>query len=437
MADLAEGVPREATSTPRSLRVAMALYGDLTFDSRVIREAESLAAAGHKVTIACLDASPAIVARLRTTVRVLVRRAPDSRQPAGAPSPFLSSRSSSPGTIFERAAWLIRFERSLGGWGRLITEAAGSVDVWHAHDLTGLQAIAGSLHRDVAIVYDSHELFVESGSASRLPQVVRRLLRVREAQLVARCVATITVNPGLAAELERLYRPARLVVVRNCLPRWSPLAGRPDIIRERLGLQVDASIALFHGALEPNRGIEQLISALNAPGLEKLHLVLLGYGQMREALELQTDDPDLSGRLHVLPAVEPFDLPQWVASADVGAVLQQPANRNLVLSTPNKLFEAIAVGTPVVASDLPEIARIVRDDPDGPLGVLCDPGDLDSVVAALRSVLDPPQSRLLEMRASCLRAAGSRLNWEVESANLVGLYAELNASLPREGSRAD
>jgi glycosyltransferase involved in cell wall biosynthesis len=413
----------------------MALHGDLTHDSRVIREAESLADAGHAVTIVCVEASPDTIARLQPAVRVVTRRPPGETGGSDGASPFLARGSSTVRLAFDRLQWLWRYERSLTGWGRLLSEAAGPVDVWHAHDLTGLQAVAAGVPRSVPVVYDSHELFLETGTAVRLPSLARRFLRAREARLVRRCSAVITVNPGLAAVLERLYHPARIEVVRNCVPRWSPPPVRPDLIRARLGLARDAPIVLFHGSLEANRGIEQLVSALAAPGLADLQLVLLGFGEMPDADAVRAGDPGVSRRVHVLSAVPPAELPDWVASADVGVVLQQPANLNLRLSTPNKLYEAIAVGTPVIASDLPEIARIVRDDPDGPLGILCDPGDRDRIAAALRSLLDSPRTRLLEMRSRCLKAAGSRLNWETEAEKLVGLYADLGAAHRSPGTR--
>jgi glycosyltransferase involved in cell wall biosynthesis len=127
----------------------------------------------------------------------------------------------------------------------------------------------------------------------------------------------------------------------------------------------------------------------------------------------------------VLAAVPPAELPPLVASADVGAILLEPADLNLRLATPNKLWECLAAGTPVVASDFPEIRRVVAGDPDGPLGVLCDPEDDDAVAAAFAGLLGDPD-RLAETRARCLRAAADRWCWEVEGATLEALHRSLD-----------
>jgi glycosyltransferase involved in cell wall biosynthesis len=102
-----------------------------------------------------------------------------------------------------------------------------------------------------------------------------------------------------------------------------------------------------------------------------------------------------------------------------------PRTANERLSTPNKLFESLAVGLPVVSSDFPERRRIVADDPDGPLGALCDPTDIDSIATALRSVIELPATEREALRSRCLKAAHERWNWETEGARLLALYDRL------------
>ena len=405
--------------------VAMALYGDLSFDSRVIREADSLAAAGYRVTIACLDASPRTVERLGTRVHVTVLRPGGHVVLPGDPVHGDSAHVSRVRRVVDRARWLWRYRSTLERWGRDVVAEVGPVDAWHAHDLPGLEAIAAHVDRGTPIVYDSHELFLEYGTAASLPGFARRLLRAREARLIARSSAVITVNAGLAAELHRRYRPSRIEIVMNCPERWIPPVPRPNRFRDTLDIAADAPIVLFHGAIVAGRGLHLLVGALAAPGLEAVHLVLLGNGPLQAEFAARAHELDVSPRLHVLPAVPPEDLLSWVASADLGTVLVEPVELNLRLSTPNKLFESITAGTPVLASDFPEIRRVVLGDPDGPLGVLCDPRSEEAVAEALRRMLERPSGDLQAMRDHCLRAADRRLNWPTEAARLLALYQDL------------
>jgi glycosyltransferase involved in cell wall biosynthesis len=127
----------------------------------------------------------------------------------------------------------------------------------------------------------------------------------------------------------------------------------------------------------------------------------------------------------VLPPVPPDRVVAWVAGADVDVMTLLPVDLNHVVSTPNKLFESIAAGVPVVSSDFPARRAIVAGDPDGPLGELCDPADPAAIAAAIRRILDLDPAARLDMRRRILAAAHDRWNWEAEAAKLVELYASL------------
>ncbi len=464
----------------------MFVFNDCTNDARVLREAASLVEAGHQVTIMARprDVSSTAVERERRDGFEIVRiplpqgwkrwyvlarypwrargwirfryaydakRGPKGWAEAVAVTPVALAwigwmlvrapfylgfrwlrhgRTQAGGDTLD---WLTRWRYSIVGWARAAAAAAPEADAYHGHDLSGLPGAVAAAARHgrtgrgsrPALVYDSHEIYVESGRIARLPRWVRAILSRQERAWVRQVDALVTVNQSLAEDLGARYHPARVVVVRNCPARWDPPDAREQLLRHAAGIPEDARIALYHGGFSAHRGMEELAEAILQPGMERVHAVFLGYGSERASLDRRAADPRYGGRLHVLDAVRPHELAPWVASADVGVMAIQRSTLNHYLSTPNKLFECLAAGVPVVASDFPEMHRIVLDDPDGPLGAVCDPSDPAALARAIRSILELPADRMADLRRRCLRAAHDRYNWETEVARLTGLYADL------------
>jgi glycosyltransferase involved in cell wall biosynthesis len=418
--------PMAGTSTldarPRSsLRVAMALYSDLDHDSRVLREAASLAAAGHDVTVYCLSFEGPPEATFR-----IVPHIPDRSGivPDGS-SPFQRQASSSRiRRIIGRTTWMRDYVLNLRAWGRWAVRTAGDVDVWHAHDLPGLMAVGPLVKAPQQLVYDSHEIFLETGTATRMPSPIRRLLAIYERRLARRAAALVTVNEAYAEVLRRRLDPRAVVIVRNCAPHWSATESSTLRLREAAGVPASSALILYHGALGPNRGIEQLVDALAQPGMATVHLALLGFGDVGR-LGVDPAAPRSDGRVHVLDAVPPSELLEWVAGADVDVMPLQRSTLNHWLCTPNKLWESLAAGVPVVVSDFPVMRGIVLDDPAGALGGVCQPDDPASIATAIRAIVERPAAGTAELRERCRRAADERWNWETESARLVELYGSL------------
>ena len=400
----------------------MALYGDLTHDSRVIREADTLATAGYAVTVYCLAGSPPPGARFEV---VALRPRHASVLPDGS-SPFLRpSHGSALARLWARISWTSGYARTVRAWGRAIVEAAGDVHVWHVHDLTGLLAVAPLVRRPCPLVYDSHEVFMETGTAARMPGLGRLALKAYERRLAKVAAAVVTVNDGTARVLRRRLRRDEVLVIRNCPPRWTP--GVDDLFRLRAaaGIPADGVIALYHGGFSPNRGIEELAEALLESGMARVHAVLLGFGPTRDALLALAAEPRFSGRLHVLAAVPPGELLAWVAGADVAVMPVQHSTLNHWLGSPNKLWEALAAGVPVVVSNFPEMRRVVLEDPGAPLGGTCDPTSPAAIAAAIRAIVERPEADRAELKRRCLDAAHRRWNWETEGLVLTAMYQRL------------
>jgi len=236
------------------------------------------------------------------------------------------------------------------------------------------------------------------------------------------------VNPQVIEELGKRYEiPARQVVTYNCPPAWNS-EPRGTELRAAIGVDADAQVILYHGGFSVHRGLEELLLAIQDPRLAAAHLVFLGYGPLESKLRAAAAEPALAGRVHILKAVAPDVLDRWISGADVGMCTVLPSTLNHRISTPNKLFESLGAGVPVVASDFATMREILLGDPDGPLGAVCDPADPQQVATAIDSILNVDQRERSEMRARCIRAAATRWNWEVQAETLRRLYDEISAS---------
>ena len=419
------------------MRVVMFVRNDVLVDARVLKEAGSLSDVGHDVTIVGIvrPGMPPVVERERrdgfTILRVPLPRWNRWWRWVRAPSRLWSRirrRDAAPGSRMDGLDWLAMWRFGNLGWARAAAREAGPADIYHGHDLTGLPAaiFARDLHGGTArVVYDSHELFVTSGAVVGRPSWAVAWLARREREWAAQVDAVVTVSRGYAAELGPRLGRDDIVVVHNCPPRPVGEVVRSDAIREAAGIPAGAPIVLYHGGLRPGRGVHQLAEAMLESGLEQVHLAFLGFGPLREEAERLASEPRFGGRIHVLGPVPPMDVVSWVASVNVAAMPIQANSQSYYLSTPNKMFEAFAAGVPVVASDFPGMRGIVCEDPERPLGELCDPADPASIGRAIRTIVELPRDAWAELAARCRQAAIERWNWETESARLVELYRRL------------
>ncbi len=330
----------------------------------------------------------------------------------------------------------LRYELVVRRWAAAVERVAPPADVWQADGLVMLPvALRLRARHGGRVVYDSLEIHVESGRFARLPRTWRWLLARRERRWARSADAVITVSRPYADVLARRLglRPA---IVMNCPPAPpDPAPGepggppRPRRLHQLLALDPDLPVVLYHGYLFPHRGIERLFEAMAR--VPDAHLVVMGFGPRFEAYREQAAALPHATRVHVVPGVPPESLLDWVASADVAAMPIEGNTLNHRLTTPNKLFEALAAGVPVVASDLPGMATIVRETG---AGVLCDPDDPADIARAILAVLDASAADREACRARALAAARATYNWERQAAVYAGVLRSLGASGPPIGT---
>ena len=381
------------------VRIAMLLHKSVEFDSRVRREASALARAGHEVIVLELAQVPNGTAVMDGFTRRSVL-------------PPLWLRRWLPFHLY-RAAFL---------WSFVLGIRRARPDVVHAHDAAMLlPGLIGSRASGARLVYDSHEL------ATSVPYRERTwaaFVGAIQRLAIPRCAAVITVSDGIAQRLQERYgRQRKPCVVRN-VSALSP-SGRGRL-RASLRIAGDVPLVLHQGAPAPARGCEVLVQALErVPGA---HLAFLGDPEPGYAARLSAliAERDMHERVTLLPSVPLEDLLAHTAEADVGVTLLQDTCLNHRLALPNKLFEYIAAGVPVVAAALPETQRLVERHG---VGWCVAPDDPAAVADALQAALFAPADPGLRER---LERAGEELCWEREQLCLLELYERLAASGPRE-----
>jgi glycosyltransferase involved in cell wall biosynthesis len=295
--------------------------------------------------------------------------------------------------------------------------AAWQPDVCHAHDLNALWGAARvARQQDALLVYDSHELWRRRNRHGELRPLGRLVDALQERRLIRRVDMVITVSPGIRDWLQRQYRLAVPVeAVRNLPLRRQHRDGPP--LRELAGVG-DERVLMYTGRITSGRGLEETVDAL--PGLpEDVVLVMLGYGDdlFVRQLHHRADRRGVAHRVRQVPPVTPDQVPAVASQADCALVAIEPVCLSYYFALPNKLFEAVQAGLPVLASDLPDMRTIIDGYQVGRLFQTGRPGEVRDGISALLADLD-----LYKENAD---RAAAELTWEHESEVLRHAYARL------------
>jgi len=383
--------------------IVMLVLNDVAHDSRVRREASALAAGGWRVLVIGTQRHGGALPDREQIGGWELRRVRYGPYGAGLRRPWRWLRH------LLQAAQIIRALRQVRARAH------------HAHDLPALLVvwIARTAQRSrPRLVYDAHELYLfmsprDSTWANRWHALTRPLFMRIEGALARRADRVITVSEPQARLLARWYRLPRPVVIANAV----------DPVR---GEQQTAPLAPLTGCMlvhtgeitERGRALNEIIHALALlPGA--ITLTFLGTGADQARLEALAGTLGLNGRVRFMPPVAPDAVAPMIQQAAAALVLLRADSLSIGVAVPNKLFEAIAAGLPVVASDTPSLRRIVRRHDLGPV---CDPRDPAAIAGAIRAVLDPAaQARY---RAN-VRRAQRALAWACEANKLRAVYSEM------------
>lgn len=265
--------------------------------------------------------------------------------------------------------------------------------------------------RRIPLVYDSHEFFTETPEVIHRP-LVRGVWLTLEKLILPRLPWMITVNESLAEIFSRKYG-LEVLPIRN-VPSLRPLPSPANLAAE--GIPEGKDVLILQGSgINIHRGAEEVVEAMRY--LDDAVLVVIGSGDVIEHLKEQARQEGIAGKVFFFPRMPAEKLATFTAAATVGLSVDKDICPNYHFSLPNKLFDYIHAGTPVLASNLPEVRKVVEG---WQVGRILPGHDPQVIAATLREMLSDKEA-LTRYRQNCLKAR-EELCWEKEKLPLQKRY---------------
>ena len=324
-------------------RILISVTNDLFSDQRVLKVAHSCHNNGYEV--------------------LLIGRKNKNSQPLNLPFKYKRLN-----VLFNRTFWFYA-EFNLRIFFILLFSKA---DILLSNDTDTLLAnyLASKIRRK-KLVFDAHECFPE------VPELANRLFVKRvwvkiENWIFPHLKHCYTVCQSISDYYYEKYR-INMKVVRN-VPYNYKYEG------EKLLDYAGKKIILYQGALNFGRGLEWVIEAM--PQVENAVLVIIGDGGILNELKERVNNLNINDKVFFLGRISGSELYKYTPSADLGLCLLKNRGLNYYYSLPNRIFDYLHAGVPVLATDFPEIAKIVKNYHTGTLITRYNPEYLAGVLNA-------------------------------------------------------
>ena len=369
-------------------RVLISVTNDLATDQRVKKVCASLYKMGYDVLL-------------------IGRKLPDSIS-LDRPYPTIRMR-----LVFNKGA-LFYAEYNIRLFLLLLFSKA---TVFHANDLDTLLAnfIASKL-RGIPLVYDSHEYFTGVPEIQNRPLVKAIWLSI-EKRIFPKLSFIFTVNESIANLYKKEYNKD-LRILRN-IPEKVDL--KIYKTRKELGLPLNKAIVITQGAgINIDRGIEEALEAMQY--LPHVCFLIIGNGDVVALLKEKTLELNLSNNVIFKGRMPYQEMMQYTRHAALGLTLDKDSNINYKFSLPNKLFDYIHAGIPILASKLIEVEYIINSYK---IGLFIDNHTPKHIADQINKAIN--DSDLRDKWALNNIRAKKELHWKNEEKELLEVYAHIES----------
>lgn len=266
------------------------------------------------------------------------------------------------------------------------------------------------------VIYDSHEYWKDSQLKNTINSTLFKKFCWLERTLINKFDIVITVGEKIARLLQNDHNINKPYVIMN-ISKFSDKLEQNNIIREKLHLSPNNKIVLYIGAISEGRGLDKIIESVNF-WEDDIIFAILGWGMLEPFLKKHTDQLKLQNRVFFLGLVPQEEVLGYSASCDVGIMAIQNTCLSYYNCLPNKFFQILQQKKPILASNFPELEKIINTYN---LGLTFDSANSKSIAEIVNSffnkdfkISDTDYNRFIQ-----------NYNWENEKKKLLKLVKKL------------
>lgn len=297
-------------------------------------------------------------------------------------------------------------------------------DIHHCHEPdTFIVAILLKIFTRKKIIYDVYEYYQDVIPLSRgfSKYFLIFMINIFEPLFCRFADGIITADSEIAKRYNKFNKNVCTLYNFPCLDIFKSQINQKDVEEKYRGYEV----IIYVGGMSGERGILELIRAVHKVSemYSSVKLLLLGTFGTKDFEDKCTGyvrSNDLDGNVVFLGFVPHTKIPDYIFSADIGAVLLHPIPK-FYKNIPTKQFEYMVCGKPVIGSNLPPISRYTDD---AKCGILVDPMNIDEIANAMIYLVEHPEEAK-RMGKNGKKAILERYNWTKEEKKLLDFYKKI------------
>jgi glycosyltransferase involved in cell wall biosynthesis len=286
-------------------------------------------------------------------------------------------------------------------------------DVIHCHDTLVLPiGVFLRFFTKSKIVYDAHELESDKNGQSKIYSFGTLIL---EKICIKFTDLLITVSPSIQDWYKSKFNIINSILILNSPQiKYLNTDGNTNLLEgkyfhDKFNIEYDKLVFIYLGALMPGRGVELLLDAFSSDRINS-HIVFMGFGIQKDLILKRSQ---ISPKVHFHEPVKHDEVVNYVNHANVGLCMLQNISLSDYYCLPNKLFEYVFSGIPVLASDFPDIKNLIDIYK---LGWYCS-FNLEDVIKEIGKI---ENGNILEISNDLFK-----ISWQAQADELIEAYKNL------------